>query len=223
MPEHMHNLDTLLQRANLDGRDDVLQEQSTKIPLIFVSPASDPDTVTVLPRPDSKQDAELAVIKLFNLSPSAFKCLMVKGRTNTGDGRPVWANIPAEYWEIVVRDGDELRVFTILDQPSAGVRKPHWVDIPATVVYDGFVRVMLLSDTFKETKERIFTRIKFKLPPNSTSNDIKFRLSFSTSDGETISAILHQPQHDSDDDWRALLGGLHNDRGNLTIKVTHRK
>lgn len=96
------------------------------------------------------QDAELAIIKMFNLSPSTFKCLMVKGRTNTGDERPVWANIPAEYWESVVRNGDELRVFTILDQPSStGVPKPQWVGIPATVVYDSYVRVMLLSDTFK--------------------------------------------------------------------------
>ncbi|KAF5309555.1 hypothetical protein D9619_012467 [Psilocybe cf. subviscida] len=215
--------DHMLQRANMDGRDNNLQEPSSKIPLIFVSLSSDPNRVTVLPRSDSKQKTELEVIAIFNLSPSDFIGLMLKGHTNNSDGFPVWADIPAAHWTTVVRDGDELRVFTVADPPPWVGFNPQWSGIPATIVYNNHARILLLSATYKETKDRIFERLKHVLPPNSTSNQIRLRLVVNTPVGGTAFAALHQDPHDSDDDWRALLTRLHRDWGSLKIKLTHLK
>lgn len=77
----------------------------------------------------------------------------IKRRTSINDGRTVWANVPAEYWESVVQDGDEIRAFSAANLPvlAAGATKARgqWEGTPATLVYRERVRLLLLADTYK--------------------------------------------------------------------------
>ncbi|KAF5309554.1 hypothetical protein D9619_012468 [Psilocybe cf. subviscida] len=196
MPDH-------IQRANLDGRDDALQAPSSTVPLIIISLASDPDN-----------NAVTMMRATFGLDARSFT---IQRRTSTNDGRTMWANIPAEYWATVVREGDEIRALAASPALVAVATKPQWEVTRVMAVYGDDFRPLLLCNTYKATKRRLFELMRLNFPFSFTPADIGF--SFKDVDGETLFEVLDQPQSVPDDDWQALLIRFYKDQYNPMISV----